>query len=374
MPPEAYACLAVGAVAAVVTFASTFLARRASLRLGAVVMPDERRIHTSPLPYLGGSSVFLGFGAALAAGLTMPPLHPVYFDSSEMAGLALGSFLVFAVGLVDDVVEMSAPAKVAGILAGAMAFYYFGVTMYQFKVPLAGFVILSPSWEPLITGLWVVGIANAVNLIDGLDGLAAGIVAIASASLAVYGLRLESLGYLSTSNLGPVVAAAIAGACVGFLPHNFHPARIIMGDAGALFLGAALAGCTMEIGGRAPEVSGTTYFFFAPIFIPIIILGVPILDVVFAIGRRAISRKGISNPDVGHLHHRLLRLGHGQRRAVSILWLWTALLSAFVLIPTFDPRINAFVPLGVGVFVASLFTWFRPRGREEAREAIRGGA
>jgi UDP-GlcNAc:undecaprenyl-phosphate GlcNAc-1-phosphate transferase len=152
-----------------------------------------------------------------------------------------------------------------------------------------------------------------------------------------------------------------AGVCVGFLPHNFHPARIIMGDSGALFLGLLMAASTLVVGGRTDQpFSGQTYFFYAPIFIPFFVMGVPILDTAFSIVRRSRRRGSPAAADKAHLHHRLMMLGHGQRRSVGILWTWTALLSGFALYPTLTNRGNAFVPLallGLGVF---LYTVFHP--------------
>ena len=197
--------------------------------------------------------------------------------------------------------------------------------------------------------MWVIVITNAVNLIDGLDGLATGIVAIASGALAVYGLRLVDLGQLPADNLGPLIAVVAFGVCIGFLPHNFHPARAFMGDAGALFLGLLMAAATMVIGGRTPDVSGQTYFFFAPLFIPLFILGVPIADMAFAFIRRTAKGTGFHTPDKDHVHHRLLRLGHGPRRTVVILWAWTAVLSGFVLYPLFASKANAVIPFGAVV-------------------------
>ena len=160
------------------------------------------------------------------------------------------------VGLIDDFRDMSAPAKVAGQVLAATILYFMGVTWFQFKVPLAGLVQLSPEWTPLLTALWVIAITNAVNLIDGLDGLAAGVVAIASGALAVYGLHLQHLGNLPTDNIGPLIAVVTCGICLGFLPHNFHPAKIFMGDAGALLLGLLMAASTMLIGGRTAGTVG----------------------------------------------------------------------------------------------------------------------
>ena len=160
------------------------------------------------------------------------------------------------VGIIDDFRDMSAPAKVAGEVLAATILYFMGVTWFQFKVPLAGLVQLSPEWTPLLTALWVIAITNAVNLIDGLDGLAAGVVAIASGALAIYGLHLQHLGNLPTDNIGPLIAVITCGICLGFLPHNFHPAKIFMGDAGALLLGLLMAASTMLIGGRSAGDGG----------------------------------------------------------------------------------------------------------------------
>jgi len=366
------AYVVVGVVAAVVTWAATFLVRRYARSAGIMEFPGERRVHLKATPTAGGAAMFIGFLAAIVVASRLSPLGPLFSRSSEPVGVVLALSVVFAVCLYDDIKEVSAPAKIAAQVLGAMVLYFFGVTMFQFKLPFAGFLVLSPGITPLLTALWVVGVANAVNLIDGLDGLAAGIVAIASAALCVYGLRLESLGVLSATNLGPLLAAIVCGLSVGFLPHNYHPAKIFMGDAGANSLGLLMAAATMLIGGRSPDVSGETYFFFAPLFIPFFILGVPLLDMAFAIVRRTARRTGVATADKDHLHHRLLRLGHGHRRAVLILWAWTAVLSGFVLYPTFDPGIDVFIPFGAAVLGVALYTLFHPALRQQGGAAQAG--
>ena len=203
--------------------------------------------------------------------------------------------------------------------------------------------------------------ANAINLIDGLDGLACGIVMIAGAAMFLYADRLFKAGLLEGSNMGPLVAAITVGICVGFLPHNFNPARIFMGDAGAMFLGLLLATTTITVGGRtADPFSGQTYFFFAPLVIPLVILGVPIFDTAFSFLRRVWRRQSFAQADHEHLHHRLMRMGHGPRRAVVILWLWTAILSAVVLLPTFTNHGNSLVPLAVIALGLLLYIYFHP--------------
>ena len=172
-------------------------------------------------------------------------------------------------------------------------------------------------------------------------------VAIGGGALALYGMRLMGLGLLPTDNVGPLVAVVACGICLGFLPFNFNPARIFMGDAGALLPGPAHGGLDhghRGSGAHAVPISGVTFFFFAPLFIPFFILGVPLVDMAFAFVRRTARGPGFDTPDKEHIHHRLLRLGHGPRRTVIILWAWTALLSGFLLFPLFMHQVNAFIP------------------------------
>jgi UDP-GlcNAc:undecaprenyl-phosphate GlcNAc-1-phosphate transferase len=350
-------------ISAAATFALGFPARWFAVRIGAVVHPDARRVHPRPTPTTGGSAMFLAFLLAMVVASRLGAFGPVFHQTSEPLGVVIGAAAIFFVGLVDDIRDMSAPAKVAGQVFAAMLFYFLGVTMYTLKIPfVAGLVVLSPSILPLVTALWVIGMANAVNLIDGLDGLAAGIVALAAGAQAIFALRLENLNYLPNGSIGPLVAVIACGVCIGFLPHNFHPARIFMGDSGAMFLGALMACSTMVVGGRMPDTSGASYFLFAPLFIPLFILGVPILDTLFAIIRRTVRRVSIAHPDRGHLHHQLMKLGHGQRRAVLILWAWTALMSAFALYPSFYPHTlgRTVIVFGGAVLAVLLYTLFRP--------------
>src|SRR5580658_2339472 len=363
MPPLTwYAVVLV--VAAAATAACTWPARWFAIRVGHVDVPDERKIHTSTVPYGGGAAMFMGFLAAMLVAGLLTPLHDIFANSSEPLGVVLAAAAIFFVGLIDDARGMSAPAKMAGQVLAASILYFLGVTMFWFKIPLAGFVILGPSVVPLITALWVIALTNAVNFVDGLDGLAAGLVAIGGGALAVYGLRLMQQGILPMDNVGPLVAVIACGVCLGFLPFNFHPAKIFMGDSGALLLGLLLSASTMVIGGRVPlstPLSGVTYFFFAPLFIPFFILGVPLVDMAFAFIRRTV-RRGTSfhTADKEHIHHRLLRLGHGPRRSVVILWAWTALLSGFVLFPLFVQRVNAVIPFGAAALGVGLYTLFHP--------------
>ncbi len=361
-------------VAALVTFATTPFFHRLSFRVGAVQRPDERRVHTQPTALLGGAAILLGFLAGMVVAWRRSDFAAVFDASTIPLGVALGAVAMFSVGQLDDLREVSPPAKLAGTVLSGSVLSIAGVSILFFRIPFAGLLSLSPDMSALLTVLWVVGMTTAINYVDGLDGLAAGIVAIAAAALLLYCERLADIGAVGPDNIGPIIAAAVLGACLGFLPHNFHPARIFMGDAGALLLGLLMAAATIAVGGNTDaQFSGQTFFFFAPLFIPLVILGVPIFDTAFSILRRARRGSRVTVADKDHLHHRLMRLGHGQRRSVVILWTWTVLLSAIVLYPTYSRRGDLYVPFAVVAAALVLFTMFGPgiRTRAEAEQSSR---
>lgn len=366
--PAAYAV--VFGVAVVATFAVTPLLRWIASRLGVVAMPTERAVHTTPIPYLGGVAMLTGFLVAVLVAWRLEAFEVMFDGSSTALGVALGAIVFCAVGTLDDVRDVSAPAKTAGLVLGGSVMFLLGVQLLFFRFPFVdGLIVLGPDLAPLVSVLWVVGMANAVNLIDGLDGLATGIVAIAAGSFFLYGHKLAALDVIGPENPSPLMAVIVAGICVGFLPHNFNPARIFMGDGGALMLGGLMAAATMLVGGQtSTEVSGQVFFFFAPLFIPFFVMGVPIFDTVFAILRRARKGRSMSEADKDHLHHRLMRLGHGHRRSVVILWLWTGLLAVFVLYPVYTGNGDAVVPVAVGALALALLTFFYPGIRRVRRE------
>ena len=372
--PSLAAHLLVGLTAAAISFAAVPLTGRLAVRYGAVAVPEDRAdARIRPVPAAGGAAMLAGVVGAVGAALLIDDFAGVAAARTELAGVLAAAAIAFAVGFYDDRRDISPPAKVAGMaLAGAVLFFA-GGSILVFRAPFLDLLILSSDWSALVTVLWVVGMANAVNLVDGLDGLAAGIVAIASATFLAYAMRLADAGVIGPDNPGALWAVITLGVCLGFLPHNLFPARVFMGDGGSLLLGVLLAASTMSVGGRSTgEFSGQSFFFFAPIFISLVILGVPLLDTAFAIVRRLVRRQGLSVPDRGHLHHRLVRLGHGHRRSVLVLWAWTALLSAFVLYPTYTGRGDGVVPFGIAALVLMLYTALRPRlggGEVEVDEA-----
>jgi UDP-GlcNAc:undecaprenyl-phosphate GlcNAc-1-phosphate transferase len=365
----------VGLVAAVATFVCTFIVRWLAVRFSIIVLPDDRRVHDRPTPTVGGAAMFLGLLVAMVVASQMHTLSPLFRGSSDPIGLVLAASIIFTVGMVDDLREMSPPAKLSGQILAGTVLYLFGINMLFFRVPFAGTtLVLSADLVPVLTVLWVVGMANAVNLVDGLDGLAAGIVGIAALAFFLYSHQLVHTGTIVQESSGPLFSVIIIGLCLGFLPHNFHPARIFMGDAGAMLLGLLMAASTMSVVGQTNnDFNGRTYFLFAPLVIPFFILGIPMLDTAFAIVRRAGRRAKLAQADKNHLHHRLIRLGHGQTRAVLILWTWTALLSGLVLYPTLANRSVSYVPFGVAALGVALYTLFGVRARAEGTRAEAAG-
>jgi UDP-GlcNAc:undecaprenyl-phosphate GlcNAc-1-phosphate transferase len=359
--------LVVMAVAVAATAVAVPPLRALSRRSGALAHPGDRTVHATPTPILGGGALFFGLLVALGVAWRMDEFAAVFDSPGNVLGVIAAAFVIWLTGLIDDLRDVSAPAKMAGMVLSGSILTLVGLTIIYFRVPFLGFTVLPPDMSALITVLWVVGMANAVNLIDGLDGLAAGIVAIGAGSFFLYGWRLLDVGVIDPSNVGPLLAVVTAGICVGFLPFNFNPASIFMGDSGALLLGLLLAASTIAVGGQSDDpFSGQSWFFFAPLVIPLFILGVPLIDTVFAVIRRARRRSGVATADKEHLHHRLMDIGHGHRRTVVILWAWTAVLSGFVLVPVFTSRGNGIVPIGLAALALLLFTLLAPRlGRSD---------
>ena len=360
------------AVAFSTTWVATFLWRAYACRqLALRVPPDDRRIHDRTTPTGGGVAMWLAFLAAMAVAWRSPQLREVFDSSTEPLGIVLGATVLFAVGLLDDIRDVSPPAKLAGTVLGASIMASQGVQMLYFRVPFWDVVVLDQSTGFLITVVWVVLVTQAVNLIDGLDGLAAGVALIAGFAFFLYATRQVDAGLLRGNTIGPLLAVVVVGVCLGFLPHNFNPARVFMGDAGALFLGLLLATSTLVVGGRTgEEFTGQTFFFFAPVLIPFVILGVPLLDTAFAFLRRMVQRRGIAVADKEHLHHRLVRLGHGHRRAVLILWAWTAVLATLVLVPTYAQGANGLVLPGLLALGVVLYTVLHPEVRAGRRPTV----
>jgi UDP-GlcNAc:undecaprenyl-phosphate GlcNAc-1-phosphate transferase len=316
----------VGATAALLSWLLTRPVRTYAVRALAYDVPTDRKVHHAPTPTFGGIAIFLAFVGAFAVAAVFPSLRST-FRFTEVFGLLVGGAIMLGLGIADDRRDLSWGAKLAGQVFAGGILYLSGVQMSFFWLPAVGVISLSPDLSAILTVAWILLLTNAVNYIDGLDGLAAGLTAIAAIGLFVYSARLPE-AFLGPDPLAPLVAVAVAGACLGFLPYNFNPARIFMGDTGAMTLGFLLAGATISVIGRfnGPGAAGGR-LALPLIFTPIVFLAIPITDVLFVSLRRLGTGKPIFSADKEHIHHRMLRLGHSHRQAVLVMYGWAALLT-----------------------------------------------
>jgi UDP-GlcNAc:undecaprenyl-phosphate GlcNAc-1-phosphate transferase len=359
------AYLVVFGVSALTSFAATPLVRRFVLRVGVIDRPSDRKVHPIATPTMGGLALFAGLLVGLGASRLLPFFDDVNAKSAEPLGALLACTAIVGLGAVDDIRGISALTKLTGQIFCAGLLILAGVQLQWFASP-NGIVSLDPSLAPLLTVLWVVAIVNAVNLVDGLDGLAAGMIAIASGAFFVYMVRSPSL--FGDASSAALLSCITAGICVGFLPWNFNPARIFMGDSGSMLLGMLVAVATVSGVGRNPvrPSGGDLAVIAVPVLVPLLVLAVPILDVALAIVRRARRNEGLGQADKEHIHHRLMDIGHSHRQAVLLMYLWSALLSASALAVGFiDGRLAAGAVL-VGAVVLFLVTAL-PRLTERRR-------
>jgi UDP-GlcNAc:undecaprenyl-phosphate GlcNAc-1-phosphate transferase len=320
-------------VAAAVTYLTTPLARRFALRVGAMAEPRDRDVHAIPTPRLGGLAMYAGVCAAFLVASTLPALQRVYRYSDVQAVLVAGGIVVL-LGLVDDRWGIDALTKLAGQVVSAGVMVLLGLQLLTLTLPGIGAVSLGPE-SVLLTVLLALLTINAVNFIDGLDGLAAGVGAIAALAFFVFSYSLSS-GQITSGvaqeriSAPTLIAVVLAGACLGFLPHNFNPARIFMGDSGSMLIGVLLAGAATSLTGQFnySNLPPTTAFpVLLVLLLPFAVLAVPFVDLLLAVVRRTRAGRSPFAPDKQHLHHRLLEIGHSHTRAVLIMYFWTALLA-----------------------------------------------
>lgn len=293
-----------------IAYLTTPLAKGLALRFGAIDMPgEERRVHSRPIPRMGGLAIYFAF---ILSALVFMPMD------SKMLGLLLGSSLVVLLGIIDDTRGLSAATKMGGQIAAAIILVLFGFRIEWLTSPLGGMIYLG--WLSIpATIFWIVGITNTFNLIDGLDGLAAGISAISS-------VTMSAVALLNGRYAAAMLLLIVAGSALGFLPHNFNPAKVFMGDTGSLLLGFLLSAISIQ-----GTIKGATAI---AIVIPVLAMGLPIFDTAIAIVRRAKNGMPIMQPDRGHLHHRLLDMGFTQRQVVVILYIISGVLGAVAIAVT----------------------------------------
>jgi UDP-GlcNAc:undecaprenyl-phosphate/decaprenyl-phosphate GlcNAc-1-phosphate transferase len=324
--------------AAAVTYLLTPLVRRIATATGAMHAPRDRDVHVVRTPLLGGLAMYGGLAAALVVANQLPYLRAAIGGSRVSAGLLLAGGLVVLIGIVDDRWGMSALSKLAGQVAAGGILVWSGTELSWIPWPGGHALWLTDNQALVLTILVVVVTINAVNFIDGLDGLAAGIVGIAACSFLIYSYTLAKEIGIHSQSVPALVSAILAGMCLGFLPHNFFPARIFMGDTGAMLLGLLLAYVPLSSTAMLdPSVltaynHGTVnrYPTILPLLLPAAIMIIPYADLLLAVVRR--TRAGMSpfDADKKHLHHRLLNVGHSHRQSVLIMYLWAALFSAIV--------------------------------------------
>ncbi|HEX2746180.1 MAG TPA: MraY family glycosyltransferase, partial [Streptosporangiaceae bacterium] len=328
-------------VTAAVTYLLVPLVRRVAVGTGAMHEPRARDTHTKPTPLLGGLAMYGGLVAGLLIASRLSVLQDPFKSAGSRteAGLLLAGGFVVVVGFVDDRWGLSAISKLAGQVAAAGILVWSGQALPWLPTPSGGVFPLEPDLSVTLTILIVVVTINAINFIDGLDGLAAGIVAVAALSFLVYTYSLIKTIGIPSQSLPAVASALLAGMCLGFLPHNFYPARIFMGDIGAMLLGLMLAyGPIASTDSLAPALlsqhSGhhapDRFTILLPLLMPAAIFVIPYADLMFAIIRRTRAGKPIMVADRQHLHHRLLNIGHSYRQSVLLMYLWAALFSVTV--------------------------------------------
>ena len=346
--------------AVVVTFLLTGVVRLLAVKAGVVTPIRDRDVHSLPIPRMGGVAVYAGFAAAVLMALQLPALGSAFISSSEIVGVLAAGGLICVIGVLDDRFDLDAVAKLAGQILAAGVMVLFGVQWQVLWLPGSGptggsLVSLDQTQGIVLTVLLTVVLTNAMNFIDGLDGLLAGVAAISATALFIFSARQLALsGDASSASQPPLIAAALVGACIGFLPHNFSPARIFMGDSGAMFIGLAMAGATVSAGGKLdPSTFGprSTIALLAPLIVALAVVFIPVLDFLMAVIRRTKEGRHPFSADKQHLHHRMLAIGHTHRQAVLIFYLWAFVLAGGAVSLVFVTWDGGDRAVGVAIFV-----------------------
>ncbi len=333
--------------AVTVTYLLAVVARELAMWSGAYARVRDRDVHEVPIPYFGGVAMLAGIVVGVLVATRLPALADsptadrVFRDAWVVV---IGGVIVCAVGVIDDIFELDAITKLAGEVLAAGFVVIQGVQLLWLPLPgersLSAFS-LDGSQAALLTVLIIVTTVNAVNFVDGLDGLAAGVVGIGAVAFFSFSVALSLVNHQDRSATAAILTAALAGACLGFLPHNFYPARMFMGDSGALLIGFMLSCSAITLTGQY-SVSAIDQGIFGadasllpallPLILPVAVLIVPFFDLVSAVIRRTRAGRSPFSPDKQHLHHRLLEIGHSQRRAVLVMYLWAGLVAFGVVI------------------------------------------
>ena len=336
--------------AAAVTYLLTPLARELAKKWKVMAPVRDRDVHDTPTPLLGGLAMVGGLLAGGILASKLPMMSAVFDSGRTPLALLSGVAIIVALGVVDDKWGLDAPTKLAGqvLAAGVMAFQ--GIAIIW--LPIGGTFVLDPLTSVLFTVLIVVISINAINFVDGLDGLAAGIVLVAAGAFFGYAYLLSVESGLDRATLATLVSVLLVGMTVGFLPHNYTPARIFMGDTGSMLLGLLLAAGTITLSGQVDPSALTTGALLPtllPSALPVAVMAIPLVDLLLAVIRRTRAGRNPFAPDKQHLHHRLLEMGHSQGRAVLLMYAWTGLVAGTAVAVAFVPW-----PYAAGGFIVGL--------------------
>jgi UDP-GlcNAc:undecaprenyl-phosphate GlcNAc-1-phosphate transferase len=360
-------------VAAGATYLLTVIAREIALRTNAVAPVRDRDVHAEPIPYFGGLAMLGGLTAAYVVAHELPflatpgPPTVVFHDARNVL---IAGAMICAVGVLDDLFELDALTKLGGQVIAAGFLILNGIQYWYFPQGQGGQFLLDPAQGALLTAFVIVGTINAVNMVDGLDGLATGVVGIGAIAFFVFCYQLTSLNNASLASTGALLSAMLGGACAGFLPHNINPARLFMGDSGSMLIGLVLSASAITLTGQysgsdlskgamgSPASLAPT---FLPLALPILLLIVPMADLVLAVIRRTRAGRSPFAPDKQHLHHRLLEIGHSQRRAVLIMWMWAALVAGSTVVISLYTGPLMWSGIAAAAFVTVALTFVLPK-------------
>ncbi|MEH6780382.1 MAG: MraY family glycosyltransferase [Rhodoglobus sp.] len=364
----------IAGIAAMVTYAVSLVVLKLALKYKLYPQVRQRDVHSRPTPRLGGVAMFFGVVAAFAVASSFSNFSLIFNEPGKVFGLLGAALIIVIIGVADDLWDLDWLTKLAGQIIAAGVLAWQGVQLST--LPIGGQTIVSPYVSLILTIFAVVLVMNAVNFIDGLDGLVAGVAVIANGVFFIYAYLLQGQAQTEYFNLASLTTAILIGACVGFLPLNFHPAKMFMGDAGALLVGLLMAASAISVTGQvdagylAQPDKFTLDFLpaFIPILLPIAVLVIPLLDFGLAMIRRLRAGKSPFTADRKHLHHRLLDMGHSHLHAVLILYSWTFVASVGVLAFTFVPWRWAALMFIAGLAVCALVT-LAPLSTRKSREA-----
>jgi len=333
-------------LAAIITYLLTPLVRDLAIKAGAVTAIRSRDVHLEPTPRWGGLAMWLSMALTLVIVNYLPLVHKSF--GSEATGIFLSGTFILLLGLLDDRFDLDPITKFAGQALAAGILLIYGVQILW--LPINGITTLPTNIGQLLTILFVMVVINAINFVDGLDGLATGIVMICAASFFAFSYLLAVINGLNRAGAPSLITAVVIGLCLGFLPHNFHPAQIFMGDSGAMFLGLMVSASAITLTGQVDasaitEENGSSALL--PLLLPFTVLAIPLLDFAMAILRRVKAGRSPFSADREHLHHRIMRFGLSQQRTTIVLYLWTAMFA----LPTV---IAAFASIWIAILAGAL--------------------